>query len=519
MAHDHHRPGQGHAGHGHSGHDHAGHDHSAHDHEAGWEADDELPERDEWDEEDEWDRVDEDDEDFEGDEVDLKEAFGLPDELPPLRLPSDVELAAAARAIPMLHELAALAAWVGAGGRAVDADAELSAADRADAVRVLGVAEDRFAYLWKYAGAVDWIEEADPGRVTVGETAQEWAEDDEGAINAWSSTFAAVLTEAMCVAATDAPGRPADVDLHVPGASVALLFFMARREGLTLEEISDVVEESALMDLPPRAQKAWNTFAAAAGDPAAVLLAQLTEVGAVTAPDPEDDAIRLTPLAMREMRLQFTDAGVDVPLLPDSPAEVTAEQLIALADGVTDDEFEAESAAWLAARDPRDAARELLDVAAEGDPADRLLAVAVVTEIGAAAEPAWRDRLDMLELRPYAKAALVSLGGLEEASSLPAELEPDVDDLSWMATDLLSIACDDEDTDAEELAEALSEAMPPDGEVGAFLDLLSRGPHPDALYVLEHIGEYHPDKSVAKEARKVLYKASMREAARQRSGG
>jgi hypothetical protein len=250
-----------------------------------------------------------------------------------------------------------------------------------------------------------------------------------------------------------------------------------------------------------------------------VLLAQLTEVGAVTAPDPEDDAIRLTPLAMREMRLQFTDAGVDVPLLPDSPAEVTAEQLIALADGVTDDEFEAESAAWLAARDPRDAARELLDVAAEGDPADRLLAVAVVTEIGAAAEPAWRDRLDMLELRPYAKAALVSLGGLEEASSLPAELEPDVDDLSWMATDLLSIACDDEDTDAEELAEALGEAMPPDGEVGAFLDLLSRGPHPDALYVLEHIGEYHPDKGVAKEARKVLYKASMREAARQRSGG
>jgi len=496
-----------------------GHDHSAHAHEAGRDTDAELDDLDEWDEDEQWDDLDEDDEDFAGDEVDLKEAFGLPDELPPLRLPPDAELAAAARAIPMLTELAALAAWVGTGGRAVDADAELSPADRGDAIRLLGVPQDRFDYLWKYAGAVDWIEEAVPGRVTVGETAQEWADGDEGALNAWSSTFAAVLTESMCVAAAGAPGRPADVDLHVPGASVALLFFMARREGLTLEEISEVVEESALADLPPRVEKAWNAFAGAAGDPAVVLLAQLTEVGAVTAPDPEDEAIRLTPLAMREMRLQFTDAGVDVPLLPDDPAEVTAGQLIALADGVTDDEFEAESAAWLAARDPQDAARELLDVAAEGDPADRLLVVAVVTEIGAAAEPAWRDRLEMLELRPYAKMALVRLGGLESASSLPAELEPDIDDLSWMAIDLLSIACDDEDTDADELAEALSEAMPPDGEVAAFLDLLSRGPHPDALDVLEHIGEYHPDKAIAKEARKVLYKASMREAARQRSGG
>jgi hypothetical protein len=501
------------------GHDHGGHDHSAHAPEAGPETDAELPDRDEWDSSDEWDDLSEDDEDFAGDEVDLKEAFGLPDELPPLRLPSDAELAAAARAIPMLTELAALAEWVATAGRAVDEDAELSPADRDDAIRLLGVSQERFAYLWKYAGAVDWIEETAPGRVTAGETAEEWTDGDEGALNAWSSTFAAVLTESMCVAATGVSGRPVDVDFHVPGASVALLFFMARREGLTIEEISEVVEDSALADLPPRAEKAWSAFARAAGDPAAVLLAQLTEVGAVTSPDPEDGAIRLTPLAMREMRLQFTDAGVDVPLLPDNPADMTAGQLIALADGVPDDEFEAESAAWLAVRDPQDAARELLDVAAEGYPADRLLAVAIVTEIGAAADPAWRDRLEMLELRPYAKMALVRLGGLEDASSLPAELEPDVDDLSWMATDLLSIACDDEDTDAEELAEALSEAMPPNGEVGAFLDLLSRGPHPDALDVLEHIGEYHPDKAIAKEARKVLYKASMREAARQRSEG
>jgi len=509
MAQDPGRSGHNHShGPGRSGHDDSAHD-GAQEHERadGAELDGEdLPD-------DEWD------EDYdEADELGLKEAFGLPDELPPIRLPADAELAVSARAVPMLSELAALASWVGEGGRAVDADAQLSDADHADALSVLDVPAERFRYLWKYAGAVDWIEEAEDGRVTIGETAQEWADGDDGAVGAWSSTFAAVLTEAMCAAATGAADRPADIDFHVPGASVALLFFMARREGLTLAEISEVVEESATADLAPRAAKAWGAFVKAHGNPAVVLVDQLTELGAVTAPDPEDGAIRLTPLGLREMRFQFTDAGVDVPLLPDSPAEMTAEELVAMADGVTDDEFEVESAAWLQARAPQDAAAELLGVGAAGDPADRLLAVALVNELGSAAEPAWRDRLDMLEIRPYAKAALARLSGLTNADQLPADLEPDTDDLAWMATDLLAIACDDEDTDADDLAEVLAETLPPDGDAPALLELISRGPHPDALDVLEHIGEYHQDKAIAKEARRVLYKASMREAARERTG-
>jgi hypothetical protein len=87
-----------------------------------------------------------------------------------------------------------------------------------------------------------------------------------------------------------------------------------------------------------------------------------------------------------------------------------------------------------------------------------------------------------------------------------------------MATDLLSMNCEDEDTDPAELAEAFAETLPPDGDAPGFLDLISRGPHPDALDVLEHIGEYYPDKAIAKEARRVVYKATMREAARERDG-
>jgi len=279
------------------------------------------------------------------------------------------------------------------------------------------------------------------------------------------------------------------------------------------------------MTMPAPCINATVVFGAAGHAAPPLALPQLTPVmfrfvaaGSVnTAPSADDETIRLTPLALHEMRLQFTGAGVEVPLLPQSPAQTSAAQLLALADGVSDDEFEADSAAWLAARDPQQAATELLDVAASGDPEDRLLAVAVVSDLGAAAEPAWRDRLGTLELRPYAKVALVQLGGLTGKDALPAELEADSDDLAWMATDLLAIVCDDEDTDADEISEAFAEALPPDGDPAAFLDLISRGRHPDALDVLEHIGEYHPDKAIAKEARKVAYKATMREAARQRA--
>jgi hypothetical protein len=521
MAHDHGRPGRVPSARSHSAPNHAAHEHGAHDHGAPDHGAPDLGEHDlddlDWDDEpgsepdDEWDDDDWDDEDDE-EEVDLKEAFGLPDVLPPMRLPSDAELAATARAIPLLAELAALADWVGPGGRAVSADAELSDADRAEAVAALGVPAERFAFLWKYAGAVDWIEEPTPGRVTRGETADDWADGEEGALNAWSATFAAVLTEAMCVAA-GGPGRP-DVDFHAPGAPLALLLFMARREGLTSEEVSELVAEVLTEDEPARVQRAWATYTKANGDPAAVLLEQLTELGAITPPSLEEDgAIWMTPLALWEMRDQFIDAGVDIPLLPDDPAEVTARELLAMADGAPDDEFEAETAAWLAARAPGDAASELLDVAAVGDPVSRLLAVAIVTGIGAEAEPAWRRHLGRLPVRPYAKATLVQLGGLMDAGEIPAELTPDQDDVSWMATDLLSTVCDDEDTDGDELADAFAGAMPPDGNAAAFLDLLSRGPHPDAIDVLEHLSEYHPDKTIAKEAKRVLYKASQRSAA------
>jgi hypothetical protein len=130
--------------------------------------------------------------------------------------------------------------------------------------------------------------------------------------------------------------------------------------------------------------------------------------------------------------------------------------------------------------------------------------VTVVRRLGDAAEPGWRAALDVPALRPYAKLALVTDDG-----SHP-ELEPQVDDSAWLLVDLLATVPDE--FEPGELAAELAEVMP-GGTEEAMFDAMSRLPHPDAAAVLTLIGEQHPDKKVAKAARRYAYKASSRAAA------
>ena len=140
-----------------------------------------------------------------------------------------------------------------------------------------------------------------------------------------------------------------------------------------------------------------------------------------------------------------------------------------------------------------------------------MLAVATVTRVGAAAEPAWRDSLDVPEVRGYAKVALATLAGAGEAlgEDLPSGLELLPEDLAWVATDMLALACDDEFPDPDELAVSFRDAVPP-GQEAALFDAIWRGTHPDAVDVLNHIGRYHPDKQVAKAARTAAHRAASR---------
>ena len=464
----------------------------------------------------------------------LREAFELPDSLPPIRLPSIGELAAQAREAPLPGQLAALAMWVGSGRR-VDEEGDLSPSDAAAAAAAAGVGADDFAFLWEYAIEADWLsdDDADEDLVLPGEAAEAWVDDtDEDVRFAWDVTFGAVLSETLEVAVAgaarasspaaseddedDGEGDEDEPDNDIEGEptldflglplALAILLFTSRAEGVPRAELTEVFWADAAVDMTPaQAAVAREEWLAAYGDPVELLLGKLAALSAITE---AGDIVRLTPLALAELRDRFVEEGVDIPLLPPTAAELTGAELLAMAEGVSEDEFYAESAAWAAARGAVPAARELLDLGAHGDPGDRLLAVAAVTRIGAAATPAWRDSLNVPPMSGYAKITLAMLED-DGSAGRPAGLEPSPAEVAWMATDLLALACDDEYPDPDELVVTFNEAVPAGGEAALF-DAMSRGVHPDAVAVLNHVGKYHPDKRVAKAARTAAHKAASR---------
>jgi hypothetical protein len=455
--------------------------------------------------------------------VDLKEAFGLPGQLAPLRLPAPSELAALARQAPLMAQLRRLAWWLGAG-RAVTEDEELASDDAAEAAAELGVDVERLQQLWWLALDAIFIElDEDETHAIPAESAHAWDEGDEDEVlDIWEMVFALVIGDTLDDAASLDPDRSDGLDFSGHGAALAVTLFLARPGGLPVTEIGQVIRAAATDELPPaQAEEAWQAWVGAHGDPARLLLDLMAGLDAIQIAEAEDGLVaQLMPLGLAAVRTQLVDSGVEIPLLPDAE-EMTAAQLISMADGVTEDEFMTETTSWLSYRIAEPAARELLAVAAGSDPASRILAVGVVvTEIGALAEPVWREVLDQIELRGYAKAALAALPGGDLAAVPLPGLEPDDEDLAWMITDALAAAgwndvSDDADYEPGALATELGEAIPAGQELAVF-ELMARVPHPDAADVLTVIGRQHPDKKIAKLARKSAYKAASRQAARRR---
>jgi hypothetical protein len=472
-----------------------------------------------------------DDIDFTGpdEEPSLKELFGLPDELPPMRLPEDAELAEAARRAPMMTRLAVLADWTGEDGRVVDEDEELYDEDIEEGAAAVGVSTADFRYLWEIAYAADWIDleedEDEDGdedlRIFPASTADDWAgtDDPEATLMCWDATLECVLSETLLLPDEDVAEPEINFEGH--GMVLIIFLFLLRKGDLTRADASEILQEGILGGEPdPDTNRAYQEWSAAHGDPAEILLERLAELGAVSIGDGPDGVVEMTPLGTWALRRQIMANDVEIPLLPP-PAEMSAVDLLSAAGGMEEDEFDAETDAWLASRDPLGAARELLSLASVGEPADRVLATGIATRVGPAAEPAWQDVMTVPELTPYAKVALTALaGGVPGETQLPGlELSPE--DMAWMTTDVLAILVADSGTDdeedepgedySEELAEQLASTIPPGQEPMVF-DLIARGTHPEAVEVLTMIGQYHPDKHVAKEARKCAYKAATRRA-------
>jgi hypothetical protein len=395
----------------------------------------------------------------------------------------------------------------------------------AAATGALGVDGDELAFLWECALSVEWLvfEDDDEDRVSPGETADDWASgNDEQVFSAWALTLSAVLGETLEFYGPDLDEEADDedepeFDFAGQGMAMAILLFLARRDGLTPEEFGEELWESAAGGHEEGDEEAHEEIAEARaeweeayGDAARLLLDKLKDMLAVTE---DDDEIRLTPLALAALHEQLVEAGVEIPLLPPTAAELSGAELLAMAGGVTDAEFEAEVDGWAAARGADAAARELLELAADAEPGERMLAVAAATSIGAPAEAAWRDNLAVPQVRAYAKVALAQLSGAipddDGPLDLPAELEMTAEDLAWVATDLLTLAIDEELPDPEYLAVSFREAVPA-GREQMFFDGVARSDHPNAEEVLSYLGEYHPDKQVAKAARTAAHKAASR---------
>jgi len=433
-----------------------------------------------------------DDEPANWDDIDLEDLFDLPPVLPPVRLPGEAELAVQARRSALLADLRALAGEV----------------------RTTTVHEAAVDLVLLRLAAETELVEWDGEDLAPGEDAG-WLDDlsdDTDALDAWEYAFAVVLDTTLEAADADPVIGP-DLDLEGHGPALVTMLFLSWRNGVRIAELADAIKEAVTADLEAEeAGRQWQEWVEAHGDPLRLLLDPLERLGAVIV---TDDVARLEPLGIHAVRSKLERDDLHVPVLAP-PDEMTADDLVLVCMHGSDDDLEAELASWTGSRGEEHAARELLAFAGGGDAATRTAAVTIVSRLGQAAEPAWREALDRAELRCYAKVQLTELAGLDpEAADLPAELQPELADVAWLIADTFGpfsqfdLGKELFPFDFEEL-QRIGGFEKPD-EV---FEAIARLDHPDAEAVLAMIGKHASDKTTAKAARRAAHKASTRRATR-----
>ncbi len=425
--------------------------------------------------------------------VDLKEDFGIPDVVAPVRLPDDEALTALAVAAPLLADLRDLARDV-----------------RDKPVRAAGV--DPF--LLGLAVKTELVQR-DGDSLVPGEDV-EWLDDlAEGtvALDAWDHAFAQVLDTTLESADEAEPPAGEDLDLAGHGIALVVELFLGARAGVPVPQLSESLKSAAIAEVPPdAAEHQWEEWTGAHGDPAGLLLGQLGKLSAVTV---TNGVARLEPLALHAIAAKLRACDVRVPDLPP-PGEMTADDVVLLSMLGTEQDFTADFASWVAERTPEDAARELLSFAAGEGAAVRTAAAQVVSRLGDAAEPAWRDALERPELRCYAKMALIEqLAGRDPEQPVPAELKRTTEDLAWFVADNfapLTRTIGRNATFPFDMTQLCDAGWDVSTEV--LFDAMARLDHPDAEAVLTMLGRHCDSKKTAKAARKAAFKAASHRASR-----
>jgi hypothetical protein len=418
--------------------------------------------------------------------------------MPPVRLASREELTSAARVAPLLRAAQDLAAWAGKD-RVVTGSGDLTDAGAAEAAGTLDLSLDEIHAAWAIAVGTTMVtvdgDQAGPGdRFGV-----LGAGRPDEALDLWGAALDTVLglenldglTTALYTAA-----RPVRLDALFEAYAAA---------------VGAMTDSSGARDPadPAGSGDPADSGAGAAepdGPPAPGLepgLELLADLGVVELGADEDDAdeagltVTLSPIGLWAVRDRLQQRGWRVPVLGGSADGGAAAVLAVLADYDAED-GEAEIAAWLARRNPAQAAEELTEAASLGSPGLRGAAFAVMDRVGSAAVPAVRRALADPVLRPHAAVWLREHG---EEARLSRE------DSAWLLVDLGAGLLEEAAPDAV-VAELLPD-LPPHAQAELVAGLW-RVEHPAVTELLTTLSDHHPEPDVAKAARKAAFKARSR---------
>ena len=228
-----------------------------------------------------------------------------------------------------------------------------------------------------------------------------------------------------------------------------------------------------------------------------------------------DCSVALTPLGRYGVRRILLREGVPAPISGEHADSSAAELLDALMI-MRPDLHEAEIAPWLAQRTPEEAVRAVTEAASDpsgGGAFRRALATRVLDSLGGPAVPHLRDLLssDRAAEAALAAAALMATPDLPEAEKdrLSQRFGP------WLAVDMVMAPLEmGEDRLETVFSVNTGDGTEGAGPIGQLLleggDDLWKVDHPEAFQALEAVGRLHPDKKVAKAARRAAHKARSR---------
>ncbi|WP_152648233.1 hypothetical protein [Streptacidiphilus anmyonensis] len=301
---------------------------------------------------------------------------------------------------------------------------------------------------------------------------------------------------------------PTPVEQTLPLGVLAALLVVPEGEDPTEELLGEITETMVLLDPMLQELADLGMLDYRPIDPS--LFEESEEDGAAEGVeleelDPEEvdrfGHVRLTDLGLFGVREWLLEDGIDAPLVGAHAQGDAAELLRGICESANVLPEE-EIVEWLEGKEPQAAAAELL-AAARGDdlvaPVRRLYCQVALRRLGEPAVPAVREVLGDPELVGIAGAWLTELG----ATDLP---QPERATVLWTTVDALAAQLIDTGGQAEAMRELVEMLPGPDGPDRFFEDLW-RVDHTYTRAVLEAVGELHPDKSVAKMARKAAYKA------------